>query len=73
MKHTFFIFVLLVVLSCKQGQTTEFPDPYQAGWEGKKVCEVLEEMMNCEYLDVHFRQELGTKNIIMNHILVMHL
>ena len=59
MKHTFFIFVLLVVLSCKQGQTTELPDPYQAGWEGKKVCEVLEDNDELRVLRCTFPPGVG--------------
>ena len=31
--------VMVFMFSCKQAQT--LPDPFQAGWEGKSVCEVL--------------------------------
>ncbi|MCK0109343.1 cupin domain-containing protein [Flavobacteriaceae bacterium S0825] len=33
--------IFVLVFSCKQEQN--LPDPYQAGWNGEKVCEVLED------------------------------
>jgi len=35
------VLIFVLVLSCKQKQN--LPDPYQAGWNGEKVCEVLED------------------------------
>ena len=42
-----FVLILLTItfLSCKHNE--QLPDPYQAGWNGEKVCEILED--NAEY------------------------
>ena len=46
MKITWIVLLLIVsVLSCKKEQ--ELPGPYEAGWKGEKVCEIIED--NTEY------------------------
>lgn len=48
---SFFVFVF--ALACKEKE--ELPDPYQAGWKGEKVCEILEDnpqyrILKCTFL-----------------------
>jgi len=54
------IFALLIT-SCKQGKTSELnlPDPFQAGWEGEKVCEVLEDNDELRVLKCSFPPNVG--------------
>ena len=62
MKSNIKILALLVLLaSCKQEQTTTatLPDPYQAGWEGEKVCEVLEDNEELRVLKCTFPAGVG--------------
>lgn len=40
-----FAFLCITILSCKNKEI--LPDPYEAGWNGEKVCEILED--NSEY------------------------
>lgn len=56
MKHTLLI-LILVLFSCKPTQT--FPDPLEAGWEGKKVCEVLSETKKQRILKCTFPPNVG--------------
>ena len=56
MKNISLILVLLV-FSCKTTQT--LPDPLEAGWEGKKVCEVLSETKKQRILKCTFPPNVG--------------
>jgi len=61
MNHTIKILALLVLLvSCKQKQKTPaLPDPYEAGWKGEKVCEVLEDNDELRVLKCTFPPGVG--------------
>ncbi|MFT5216910.1 MAG: quercetin dioxygenase-like cupin family protein [Glaciecola sp.] len=54
-------FIFLIVFSCKQEQATTsiLPDPYQAGWKGEKVCEVLEDNDELRVLRCSFSPGIG--------------
>ncbi len=54
------IFALLIT-SCKQEKTNELnlPDPFQAGWKGEKVCEVLEDNDELRVLKCSFPPNVG--------------
>ena len=50
-------FILSLLCSCKQEtkKNSDLPDPYQAGWNGEKVCEVREDnevlrVLKCTFL-----------------------
>ena len=49
--------ILLVILSCKSDP--ELPDPLEAGWNGEKVCEVLEENEHVRVLKCTFPPGVG--------------
>ncbi|WKD85107.1 hypothetical protein KCTC32516_00446 [Polaribacter huanghezhanensis] len=51
------VFLLLFLISCKP-QTT-LPDPYEAGWKGKKVCEVLQDNTKLRVLKCTFPPGVG--------------
>lgn len=51
------VFIFLLVVSCKQEQS--LPDPYQAGWNGEKVCEVLEDNDRLRLLKCTFPAGVG--------------
>ena len=54
----YYIIVFLVLFSaCKTVQT--LPDPLEAGWEGKKVCEVLNETKKQRILKCTFPPNVG--------------
>lgn len=52
-----FIFVFLVFISCKT--STTLPDPLEAGWKGKKVCEVAHETNKVRVLKCTFPPKVG--------------
>lgn len=49
--------LLLTISSCKQKQT--LPDPYEAGWNGEKVCEILEDNKELRVLKCSFPAGVG--------------
>lgn len=55
------ICIALGMLACKQepSKITDLPDPYQAGWEGEKVCEVLEDNEDLRVLKCTFPPGVG--------------
>ena len=48
---------LLMNFSCKKAET--LPDPLEAGWQGEKVCELLEENDNLRVLRCTFPPNVG--------------
>lgn len=54
-----FIYIILfsIYFSCKT--TTKIPDPLMAGWEEKKVCELLEENKSQRILKCTFAPGVG--------------
>lgn len=61
MKNYIKLLVLLgLLVSCKKEQKTmTLPDPYEAGWEGEKVCEVLEDNDHLRVLRCTFPAGVG--------------
>jgi len=61
MKNYITLLVLLgLLVSCKKEQKTmTLPDPYEAGWEGEKVCEVLEDNDHLRVLRCTFPAGVG--------------
>lgn len=58
MRHNFLIIVIIILcFSCKQKH--ELPDPFQAGWQGEKVCEVIEENEKIRILKCNFSPNVG--------------
>jgi len=57
MKNLMFFILILVLFSCKTAQT--LPDPLEAGWKGKKVCEVLKETKKQRVLKCTFPPNVG--------------
>jgi quercetin dioxygenase-like cupin family protein len=51
------IFLTIGLFSCKQKPT--LPDPYEAGWNGKKVCEVLQDNTELRVLKCTFPPGVG--------------
>lgn len=49
--------VVLVLVSCKE--KNKLPDPYEAGWNGEKVCEILEENKEYRILKCTFPPKIG--------------
>ncbi len=49
--------VLVLLLSCKKDTT--LPDPLEAGWKGKSVCEVIEETDKLRVLKCTFESGIG--------------
>lgn len=47
----------MVLLSCEQPQN--LPDPYEAGWKGRKVCEILNETQKTRLLKCTFPPGVG--------------
>ena len=51
---------LLLFISCKSGTTEpDLPDPYEAGWKGKKVCKVLQDTAKLRVLKCTFPPGVG--------------
>ena len=57
MKTGFFLIALVILCSCKT--KPNLPDPYQAGWKGEKVCEILEENDKLRTLKCTFPPGVG--------------
>jgi len=53
----FFVFTLLIFISCKQETTLQ--DPYEAGWKGKKVCEIVQDNAKLRVLKCTFPPGVG--------------
>ena len=51
-------FLMILFLSCKP-EKPNLPDPLEAGWEGEKVCEVLEENDELRILKCTFPPGVG--------------
>ncbi|WP_034057986.1 cupin domain-containing protein [Lacinutrix jangbogonensis] len=56
MKNLLFLLVI-VLFSCKP--TQNLPDPYEVGWNGEKVCEVLSETKKQRILKCVFPPNVG--------------
>jgi len=54
-----FIPILLLVFSCNQAKQESLPDPLEAGWQGEKVCELLEENDQFRVLKCTFPPNVG--------------
>jgi quercetin dioxygenase-like cupin family protein len=52
-----FSFLLIIFSSCKPKIT--LPDPFEAGWKGEKVCEVLEDNAELRVLKCTFAPGTG--------------
>ena len=52
-----YIFIFSICFSCKTPST--LPDPLKAGWEGNKVCELLEENKSQRILKCTFAPGVG--------------
>lgn len=60
MQNFFFISVaLLGVFSYSCQNSSEWPDPLEAGWKGQKVCEVLEDSDQIRVLKCTFPPNVG--------------
>lgn len=59
MKQILFILLVSALLSCRQDKVSELPDPYEAGWNGKKVYEVLEDNDELRVLKCTFPPGVG--------------
>ena len=57
MKPYYIIVFLILFSACKI--TQKLPDPLEAGWEGKKVCEVLNETKKQRILKCTFPPNVG--------------
>ncbi|WP_054851380.1 hypothetical protein [Olleya sp. ITB9] len=57
MKLITYFLVLTILMSCKTTQV--LPDPLEAGWNGKKVCEVLNETKKQRILKCTFPPNVG--------------
>lgn len=57
LQNLYFTVLCLLVLSCKPVE--KLPDPLQAGWKGKKVCEILEENKSVRILKCTFPPNVG--------------
>lgn len=52
-----YLFILCLLSGCKD--TNELPDPLEAGWDGEKVCEILEDQPNLRVLKCIFPPGVG--------------
>ena len=53
-------FLLLFFICCKPETTVpDLPDPYEAGWKGKKVCEILQDNATLRVLKCTFPPGVG--------------
>ena len=57
MKLIYFSTLFVLLISCKTTQT--LPDPLEAGWNGKKVCEVLQDTKQQRILKCTFPPDIG--------------
>ena len=54
------VFLFIFFTSCKPEITLpDLPDPYEAGWKGKKVCEILEDTPKQRILKCTFPPGVG--------------
>ncbi len=54
------IFIISIAYSCNTNtKKTNLPDPYEAGWKGEKVCEILEENDELRVLQCTFPPGVG--------------
>jgi quercetin dioxygenase-like cupin family protein len=51
--------ILLIVFSIYSCKNKSLPDPYEAGWKGEKVCEVIEENSEYRILKCTFPPNVG--------------
>lgn len=51
------VLIVFVLLACRQDNS--YPDPLQAGWEGSKVCEILEDKPSLRVLKCTFPPGVG--------------
>lgn len=56
-KLTFVCLLFITVISCKNKST--LPDPLQAGWKGKAVCELVEDNSELRVLKCTFAPMVG--------------
>ena len=54
-----FILFFLVILLWNCEQSRQLPDPLEAGWEGNKVCEILEDNSEVRILKCTFEPGVG--------------
>lgn len=60
MKHVIlFLVTITLFFGCKQATKSELPDPYEAGWKGEKVCEILEDNDKIRVLKCSFPPGVG--------------
>lgn len=57
--NTAFITILLTCCKPEANVKTELPDPFEAGWNGEKVCEVLEDNDKLRVLKCSFPPGVG--------------
>ena len=55
------VFVFVLLCSCKKEDSkgSNLPDPFEAGWKGEKVCEVLEDNEELRVLRCTFPPGVG--------------
>lgn len=58
MRLTLAVTIALLIAGCSTKQSN-LPDPLEAGWEGEKVCELLEETENVRALRCTFPPGVG--------------
>lgn len=53
--------LFIVITACKKEQNTktDLPDPYEAGWKGEKVCEILKDNDELRVLRCTFPPGVG--------------
>ncbi|MFP4845249.1 cupin domain-containing protein [Winogradskyella sp. PE311] len=56
-KINFIIFISLILFTCEHKNS--LPDPLEAGWKGKSVCEVIEENNELRVLKCTFEPAVG--------------
>jgi len=54
-----FILLAFIFVGCQNEQKQELPDPYEAGWEGERVCEILEDNDELRVLRCSFPPGVG--------------
>jgi quercetin dioxygenase-like cupin family protein len=57
-KYGLFAILITIVFAC-QPKESELPDPLEAGWNGEKVCEVLEDNDKLRVLKCTFPPGIG--------------
>ena len=59
MKQILFVLLVSALLSCRYDKISELPDPYEAGWNGVNVCEILEDNDELRVLKCTFPPGVG--------------